>query len=168
MMNPAAEFNAGWDDILPDTEQASRQYEADWFTPEVIGKKRPCAWVRKNEHRKKLKRKYRIMHHWGNSQAKKGIQLQNIIYVDCDDTDWRTHGFINYHQHLYLSSRGDIRVIHGSITAYPHVFTPTPTYVKKFHAVQANRRIRHMRISEDSSLNYGWLKKKCTCFDDGL
>ena len=131
-------------------------------------KQRPCAWVRKHEHKKRMRRKYMLMHHQGDSQGEKGMQLRDAIYCAWDITDWRTHGYVNYHQHLYLSARGDIRVYHGSITAYPHIYTPVPTYSRKYHAVQANRRIRHIKDVEESTVSYSWLKKRYTCFDDGL
>ncbi len=131
-------------------------------------KMRPCAWVRKHEHKKRMRQKYMIMHHQGDSQGEKGMQLRDAIYCVWGITDWRTHGYVYYHQHLYLSSRGDIRVYHGSITAYPHIYTPVPTYSRKYHAVQANRRIRHMKDMEESAVSYSWLKKRYTCFDDGL
>lgn len=171
MIHPVAKPKAGCDDLSAEIEQASCQYKADSLMdeqPEIIGNKRPCAWVRKHEYKKRLRSKYRIMHHWGDSQAERGMRLESVIYLDYGKTDWRTHGFVNYHQHLYLSARGDIRVIHGSVTAYPHEYMPFPTYMKKHHAFQANRRIRHMKHLEDGSLNYGWLKKMYTCFDDGF
>jgi len=153
-------------------EEKSCQYEVNRYNDEQTenaGKKRPCAWLRKHEYKNRQKKKYQIMHHWGSSQVETGMQLRsNTIYLGDNKTDWRTHGYVNYHQHLYLSARGDIRVIHGSITALPHVFTPLPTYVKKTHIVQANRRIRHMKKPEDTSMNYSWLKKKYTYFDDGI
>ena len=68
MMNPVTELKAGCGGMPAEIERVSWQYEADQPVdeqPEINGNNRPCAWVRKHEYKKRLRRKYRIMHHLG-------------------------------------------------------------------------------------------------------
>lgn len=129
---------------------------------------RPCAWVRKNEHKKRLEQKYHLQHHPTEYPGEKGVRLQSAVCVANGETDWRSNGYVNYHQRLYRSVRGDIRVYHGKITAYPHVYAPVPTSARKQMMALANRRIRHMQYDGDTCQQYSSLKKQFTHLDDGL
>lgn len=131
-------------------------------------KDRPCAWIRENKHKKHQERKYHFQHHPEEYSGEKGVRLQSAIYFNGSEADWRGNGYVNFHQCLYRSARGDIRVYHGTITAYPRVYAPVPTRARKRWMALANRRIRHMKNTEDKCLPYSYLKKQFTHLDDGL
>ena len=130
--------------------------------------KRACSWVRKNEHKKYQERKYHLQHHLAEYSGDKSVHLQSAIYLVGGEIDWRSNGYVNFHQRLYRSARGDIRVYHGKITAHPHVFAPVPTRARKPWTALANRRMRYMKNVEESCPRYSYLKKQFTYLDDGL
>ena len=155
------------EDCLIEAEDEEKLFQDTHWT--LRGKQRPCAWVRKHEYKERLRQRYQIMHHQGINPGEYGMRLGRAIFVTSyDPTDWRTHSYVNYHQNLYISPRGDIRVYNGYIAAYPRIFAPVPASQRKLVYIQTNRRIRHVRNAEEGIISYSCLKKMFTRIGDGL
>ncbi len=89
------------------------------------GSNRPCSWIRKRAHKKKMVRKFLSMNPAYDYSNSTGMSTEPAIWLNSFLVDNNTcydpmlTYCINPYYHVYLSTRGNLRIYHGSI-AFEH------------------------------------------------
>lgn len=86
------------------------------------GSCRPCSWIRKRNHKKKIIRRFLSMNPAYDFSGLIGIRPEPAIWLnsfcvgETEDYDPMLTYNINPYYHIYLSPRGDLRIYHGDIS----------------------------------------------------
>ena len=118
---------------------------------------RDCSWIRNRKHKKKLISRFLSLNPTMDYTHFYGCRPEEGWYF-C--TDSKGEYDINPFSHVYLSQRGDIRVLHGTILSFDKAFFLSSRKEIKTRARATNRKIRHAKINEDMSLQYSFYKKQ--------
>lgn len=84
--------------------------------------RRACSWVRKRDHKKKMVRRFLSMNPAYDFSKSAGLRPEPAIWLSCSHFNGDTFFdpmltySINPYYHIYLSSRGNLRIYHGSIS----------------------------------------------------
>ena len=124
----------------------------------VCSRTRECARNRNRKHKKKLIRRFLSRKPTMDLTKLYGCRADSGWYVAMDINDDYD---INPITHVYLSRRGDVRVLHGAIPMHrKRVFQLSTRKEIKDIAKTTNRKIRHAKINEDTPLQYSFYKKQ--------
>ena len=132
--------------------------------------KRPVARVRNHQFTHKQWR--RFLSYYPPLDVNKVYRLDGhiAIYIGAshydEETDsyyyWHMNYSLNFYNHLFISPRGDLRVLRGKIEVFRHdsVFaTGRPSLIKSMRR-RTNRFIRHMPLSENDSNSWNYYRKR--------
>ncbi|WP_034451164.1 hypothetical protein [Butyrivibrio sp. AE2032] len=123
----------------------------------VCNQNRESARNRNRKHKKKLIRRFLSQKPTMDLTELYGCRPESGWYVALDIHDDYS---INPITHVYLSQRGDVRVLHGAIPMHCNrVFQLSSRKEIKALAKVTNRKIRHTKINEDTPLQYSYYKK---------
>ncbi len=85
------------------------------------GSGRPCSWVRKRAHKKKMVRRFLSMNPAYDYSRSSGMRPEPAIWLNSFFVHNNTYYdpmltyCINPYYHIYLSPRGNLRIYHGAI-----------------------------------------------------
>ena len=151
-----------WDDsaVTEKTEQDDVQHEETVNHSQQYSR-RPCSWIRKRNHKKKMVRRFLSMNPAYDYSKMQGIRPEPSVWLNSFCMDAKgyydpmlTYG-INPYYHIYLSPRGDLRIYHGVISfdhGWMAMANKNPCTKKK-----TNKTLR--RITSDDDMIHGSYRK---------
>lgn len=139
--------------IMMDDEEGFSDEPKRVFSPN-----RESARNRTRKHKKNLMRRFLSQKPTMDLTKVFGCRPESGWYIAMDIHDDYS---INPITHVYLSPRGDVRVLHGAIPMHCNrVFQLSSRKEIKALAKVTNRKIRHAKINEDTPLQYSFYKKQ--------
>ena len=113
-----------WDDsaVLEKLELNEEECKEKSKHAPLAKSERPCSWIRKRNHKKKMVRRFLSMNPAYDFSDAHGIRATPAIWLNSffmDDIrcyDPMLTYVINPYNHIYLSPRGDLRIYHGAVS----------------------------------------------------